>query len=241
VFTAFGALATTAAALLALHFVVGTGTKAPDLERGRSLLLFWPAVLGILVGPQAASVAGILAVLRVLRRRRTRVLPAAEIALIRRRIWVGLAAGMATVAGLELYVGDFSTVLPVWRLELVGGIAGVAAVALFAAGIVLVRSGSIVTRASGSAGDVFDDLPPVGYFGMRQHPLWFGGLASLAVAVAMTAVEWHAENSLSEGLQRGALEGLAAGVGFVLLGKAIGVTTATSQEAPHTRRSVPQP
>ena len=39
-------------------------------------------------------------------------LPAGEIALIHRRARVALAAGFATMAGLELYVVDFSQRLP---------------------------------------------------------------------------------------------------------------------------------
>jgi hypothetical protein len=70
--------------------------------------------------------------LRALRRRRASTLPAAEVALIRRRAWVGLLSGIATVAGLELYVVDFSAVMPGWWLALVGGLAGVAGVALIA-------------------------------------------------------------------------------------------------------------
>jgi hypothetical protein len=48
-------------------------------------------------------------------------------------------------------------------------------------------------------------------------------LPPLTVALAVTVFEWHAERSLFEGLQRGAFEGLAAAVGFALLGRFIGV------------------
>jgi hypothetical protein len=48
----------------------------------------------------------------------------------------------------------------------------------------------------------------------------------------MTALETHAERSLAEGLQRGVVEGLAAGVGFVLLGKAIGVVPSSLRLGP---------
>ena len=41
----------------------------------------------------------------------------------------------------------------------------------------------------------------------------------------MTAFEAHAERSLTEGLQRGIVEGLAAAIGFALLGRTIGVAS----------------
>ena len=40
----------------------------------------------------------------------------------------------------------------------------------------------------------------------------------------------HAERSWFEGLQRGVFEGLAAGVGFVLLGRALGLAPAPAPE-----------
>jgi hypothetical protein len=39
------------------------------------------------------------------------------------------------------------------------------------------------------------------------------------------------EHSLAEGLQRGLVEGLAAGLGFALLGRAIGATAPRPQRA----------
>ncbi len=45
-----------------------------------------------------------------------------ELAAIRRRTWVGLLSGIATMVGLELYVVDFSSFLPAWWLALVRGL-----------------------------------------------------------------------------------------------------------------------
>ena len=39
---------------------------------------------------------------------------------------------------------------------------------------------------------------------------------------AVTLLEWHAERSLAEGLERGAFEVVAMSIGFVVLGRAIG-------------------
>ncbi|HSZ14095.1 MAG TPA: hypothetical protein VK790_08675 [Solirubrobacteraceae bacterium] len=233
-FEAFAALAFAALALAASQVAIGWTRGYPGFENGHSLALFVPALLGMFVAPQAALVAGTLAALRALRRRHASSLPAAEIALIRRRTWVALLSGAATMAGLELYVADFSSVLPVWWLALVGGMAAAAGVSLLLAGIRLASAGALVTRAGGPAGDVFDDLPPLRWRWLLDGPWRLGLGASLGVALAMTLFEWHAERSLFEGIQRGAFEGLAAGVGFALLGRAIGVARgpADAERAP---------
>jgi hypothetical protein len=230
-FSVFLALALAAVALLVSQLSLGHAGGYPGYNRGLSLALFLPAALGMFIAPQVALVAGTLAALRAARRRRARILPAAEIALIRRRAWVGLGAGAATVAGLELYVVNFSSVLPGWWLALIGGLSGMAGVALVAASRRLVLAGAVITRTSGRAGDVYDDLPVIRWDWLRRHPWRLGAIASLGVGVSMTLFEAHAEHSLFEGVQRGAMEGLAAAAGFALLGRAIGVGTATSETA----------
>lgn len=140
-----------------------------------------------------------------------------------------------TTAGLELYVVDFSSVMPAWWLALVGGLAGVAGVALLAAATRLLSAGAIVTRTGGSAGDAFDDLPAIRWRWLCGGPWRLGAGASLIVALAMTLFEWQAESSLSEGIQRGVFEGLAAAAGFALLGRAIGVARTPVE----TRRASP--
>ena len=221
----FGALAIAAVALLVSQLAIRAAGSYPGFNRGLSLALFVPAALGMFIAPQVALVAGTLAALRGVRRRKVRILPAAELALIRRRAWVALGAGIATAVGLELYVVNFSLVLPGWWLELVGSLSAVAAVALLAASTTLVGAGAVATATPGGAGDVFDDLPVIRWRWLRSHPWRLGVVASLSVTVAMTLVGWHAEHSLIEGIERGALEGLAAAAGFALLGRAIGVMT----------------
>ncbi len=227
-FDGFGALAVAAVALLVSQLALSPAGGYPGFNRGLSLGLFVPAALGMFVAPQVALVSGTLAVLRALRRRRARTLPAAELALIRRRARIGLNGGIATVIGLELYVVDFSSVLPGWWLALVGGLAGIGGVALAGASRRLAVAGAIVTATSGSAGDVFDDLPAIGWSWLRRRPWRLGAIASLGVGVGLTLVGWHAERSLIEGIERGAFEGLAAAAGFGLLGRAIGVLGARS-------------
>lgn len=225
-FATFAALATAALVLIVSQITLGRFAGYPGYSNGISTLLFFPAIVGMVVAPQVALVAGTLAAWRAVRRRRVASLPAEEIALIHRRVRIALAAGFATMAGLELYVLDFSERLPAWWLGLIGGLAAVAGFGLFAAARTLVRARAIVSGTAGQAGDVYDDLPVIGSRWLRTRPWLLGLVASLAVGIALGAFEAHAEHSVFEGIQRGSFEAIAAAIGFVALGRAIGARPA---------------
>jgi len=233
----FGALAIAAVALIVSQLAIGDAGGYPGFDNGLSVLLSIPALLGMFIAPQVALVAGTLAALRAVRRRRAGRIPAAEIDLIRRRAGVGLGAGFATAAGLELYVLNFSSVLPAWWLVLVGGLAGAGGIALLAASVSLARAGRLTSGTSGRAGDVYDDLPVMGWSWLRLHPWRLGVIASVSVGLVVTLFEAHAERSLIEGFQRGVFEGLAAAAGFALLGRIIGVASPGLRTGEHRPRS----
>ena len=222
---AFAALALTAAVLALSQLTIGQTGGYPGFTHGLSVLLFIPALLGMLVAPQIALVTGALAALRAVRRRGEHSLPAAELDLVQRRTRVALLAGLGTGAGLGLYVVDFALVLPVWYLALIGGTAAIASVALAAALHSLRGAASIVSGAPGPAGDVYDDLPVPGREWLRRHPWQLGVLGSIALASVATIAQAHAERSLTEGLERGIFEGVIALGGYALLGGAIGLFT----------------
>jgi Domain of unknown function (DUF1707) len=228
-FATFGALAVAAVVLIVSQVTLARFANYPGYSNGISLLLFFPAILGMLVAPQVALVAGTLAAWRALRRRRVASLPAREIRLIHSRARVALGAGLATMAGVELYVVDFSQRLPAWWLGLTGGLAAVAGVGLFAAARTHLRARTIVSGTAGHAGDIFDELPVPGWQCLRARPWLLGAIASVAAGFALVPSEAHAEHSVFEGLQRGVFEGLAAAAGFVLLGRAIGARPAPAQ------------
>ncbi len=228
---AFAALSATAVALAVSQVTLGR-IGYPGFDHGLTPALFWPALLGIFIAPQVALVAGALAAVRALRRRRAIALPAAELALITRRTRVALAAAFATVAGLELYVIDFSGRLPSWWLGLTGGLAVAAGGALVWARRGLAGAVQLRSSLAGSPGEISADLPVLGWRWLRGRPWRLGILASLIGGGLMAAFEAHAEHSLVEGVQRGVVEGLAAVAGFAVLGRALGVT------APRTRGRV---
>jgi hypothetical protein len=221
--TAFGALVFAAIALLASQLTltrIGGMSRYPGFDHGFSVALSLPAIIVLLVGPQVALVAGTLAAWRALRRRRAAVLPHEEVALVRRRARIGLAGGIATMAGQLLYVANFAGVLAIWWLLLSAGLAVTAIAALSLAWRGLARGSATVVLAGGDAGDLFDDITPLR--SLRNHPLILWLSAALACGGAVTVLEWHAERSLAEGLQRGAFEVVAMSIGFAALGRAIG-------------------
>ena len=59
-----------------------------------------------------------------------------------------------------------------------------------------------------------------------RRPWRLGSAGSLLVAVAATVFAAHAERSLQEGIERGVIEGLGCGIGFALLGGAVGLFSA---------------
>ena len=219
-FAAFAALGCAAAALVVSQLTLGQFVGYPGFDHGFSAALALPGILAMLVGPQVALGGGTLAAWRAIRRRREPVLPAAEIALLRRRARVGLLAGIVTTAGLLLYTVDFIGVLPAWWLALSGALAAGAMAALVAARRALANSSATVVLASGPAGDLFDDVPVLRR--LRGHPLALCVSAAVASGVVVTLAEWHAERSLAEGLQRGIFEAVALSVGFAVLGRTIG-------------------
>jgi hypothetical protein len=81
----------------------------------------------------------------------------------------------------------------------------------------------------------------LGWRWLRSRPWLLGGLAALAVGLALGAFEAHAEHSVVEGIQRGMFEGFVAAVGFVVLGRAIGARPAPvpSESAPPTEPTTP--
>jgi hypothetical protein len=231
---AFAALVVTALALAISLMTLGR-VGYPGFDHGLTVALFWPALLGMFIAPQVAFVSGTLAAGRAVRRRGAIVLPAAELALIARRTRIALAAGLATVAGVELYVVNFSERLPSWWLALAGGLGVTSGVALVCAWRSLASTVQLRSSAPGPAGSIYDDLPVLRQRWLHRAPWRLGVIASLLAGVIMAAVEAHAERSLAEGVQRGAVEGLAAAAGFVVLGRAIGAVAPRAKSDLRTR------
>jgi hypothetical protein len=152
---ALGALAMTAVALVAVQ-LLGAVSQGPD---SHPIWVLWlPGLAGLLVGPQAALVAGAVAALGAWRRRGAQVLPAASVALGGRRALAAIGGGLVTTFGLVLYASSFAGSEPAWWVAVVAGTAAVATGALSGAAWRVRRTTAVAVSVGGPAGDVFDDL-----------------------------------------------------------------------------------
>jgi hypothetical protein len=202
----FAALSVVAAALVATQAAL---PNYPDIASGRSVVLAALSILFIVFGAQVAFVAGSLGALRALRLRRQPALPAAEVAVLRRRNAVALAAGAVTLAGIAVDAVNFSAELPGWWLLLAVTAAGAAMLPLAGAALAQARTSSLVVSIDGEAGGFGADLGPL------AQPALIGAGAVAAVLL----VTWQAESSFVEGAIRAAAEGVAFTAGYFALGR----------------------
>jgi len=173
----------------------------------------------MIVAPQVSFVAGSLALLRTYRRRRERVLPAKELALIRRRAAVALVAGLATMGALALYGYESRAAFAAWWLDLTYASTAAASLLLILAVVPIARASRLEARVDGDAGDVFDDL---GLAALRADPWRFAGL----VAAATATLVWFAaavQGDLIDGALSGMAEAAACLAGFAALGRYLGL------------------
>lgn len=210
----FLALALAALALVAGQLTIVPAGGYPGVNGGAETALAMVAILTILIAPQIALVAGSLAALRAFRRRGSRRLPDAEVALIYRRSSVARAAGLATGAALLLYVVNFTQQMAGWWLALQGGMAIVAIGALTVVAMQARRSRRTIAAVPGPSGGIVDDIPPMALIATHRR--------TACVAVALLAgacgavLGGVAERSLIEGLERGTFEALVVGVCLAL-------------------------
>ena len=174
---------------------------SPDIFSGRHEAIGVLAVLGLLVFPQVAFVSGSLALLRALRLRGQGSLPAEELAVLRARSFVALAAGGLTLAAMIAWVVEFHGAAPLLGLCLA------LAVPLLVIATVLASSRRSHAVIGAGAGDLFDDL---GLERFRVHPWHFALLVATVAAIPAF---------VAGGPILAAVESLAVLSGFALLGR----------------------
>jgi hypothetical protein len=183
----------------------------PDIFSAEIVPLGVLAALVMLIGPQVAFAAGLLALLRAWRLRRERAAPAAELALLARRTRLALGSGGATMVALAVYALDYRAHLHSWFVVGVAVGASLLTLPLAAAAVGTVRAAAVRSGVPGTAGDVFDDLP----FRLPRHP-W---RLCLAVA-ALTAL---AASPGSEGDRNAVVEAVLVVVCFAAFGRRLGL------------------
>jgi hypothetical protein len=181
-----------------------------------------------LLAPQLAFVAGILAALRWLRRRRSGVLPAAEAAVIVRRAAVGVAAGLASMVSLgTLAIVYQHRVSGAWMtFTLLGASIGV--VTLVCVLPLVWAAVRLRPVAGGSGGDLFDDLGGLVPRRLRGRPWRLAVIVAGAVAVAITLAGVPASDAF-DGAARGIADALVCLAGFATLGRYLGLWSPTSR------------
>ncbi len=172
------------------------------------------AAVGMLVCPQVAFAAGLLALLRALRLRGRDVAPAAEVALLLRRTGIALAFGIGALLSASLYAAVFHGELSGWW-NLAVGIGGVVlAVPLAAVLLTVRRTEALRTTVPGAAGDMFDDFP----VRLPRRP-W---LACLALAALVGFVALGAAGG-DEGPRNAVAEIVLVFACFAALGRRLGL------------------
>jgi len=173
----------------------------------------------IIVAPQVAFVAGVLALARALRGRHARTIPTRELIVIRRRTGVALLFGLLTMGALSLYAYEFRSVLPGWWLTLTYTSTAGASVLLALAATPALAASRVRPQVAGDAGDVLAD---VGVARFGDDPWRFARL----IAVAVGLLVWLAaavRGDPFDGLIQGVFEGLACFGGFAVFGRYLGL------------------
>jgi hypothetical protein len=205
--------------LVALDWAVGY----PDLFAGRSTALSVAAGVVMLVAPQVAFVAGVLAAVRAVRRRRDVVLPAAEVRLLQRRAGIAAGSGAVSVLGVALYAVNFTGELPAWWIALALSCSAAGLALAGAAGVVVATIAGVRSAAGGPAGGLDQDLPWILVERLAARPLLLCAAVGVPVCLAALVLGWLAEGALVDGLVRAAPEALAFLAGFAALGRPLGV------------------
>lgn len=216
----FAALAL-AGILFGLAFI-GSPAAAFGAAPSGAPLLGRLARIAAILAPQVAFVAGFLAALRAVRRRRQGVIPGAEATMIVRRAWVGTAFGLATTISLGVIALEFHHQVSASWFTFALAASGVGTVGLLAILPALSAAARLRPAASGSAGDIFDDLGEWVPAPLGGHPWRLAVVVAAAVAVAI-ALAGVAGDDAFDGLARGLADGLACLAGFATLGRYLGL------------------
>jgi hypothetical protein len=196
-----------------------------DLFGGEVPGLGVAALVGSVLFPQVSFVAGMLALLRVIRLRDDRAQPAEELRVQRWRTAVALAAGGLTLVSLAVIALDFrSDVDAWWRLAALAGCATLL-VPLLASAHACARATRPRPFAGEHRGDIRDDLSAISSAvpilqavrlpaGPWRLALWVAGGAALCTAMAGVLA-----GDPLDGLLRSAFEAGAVLVCFVALGR----------------------
>jgi uncharacterized membrane protein len=226
-FRTFAALAFAGISLVAMFVAVG-GNRGLGLARHHHVATpTWtmPILLIAAVAAQVAFAAGVLALLRAWRLRHERVIKAADARVLARRSAVGLVGGLLTLAALPAcalafpYAAGHTWNVFAWI------VAGVGVVVLAAASPALVSSFRLRPTHAGEPSDLIADLG--GWVPRSLTPTRIALLLALGIAVLLSAQGVIVDDPY-DGAARGILDGAACLAGFAVLGRYLGLRTASN-------------
>lgn len=194
--------------------LAATTFVGPDITAAETLPLGLAAALGMVIAPQVALAAGLLALLGWLRTRGRDHIPASEAALLIRRASAGLLAAAGTLVAVALYALEYRAALPAWWSATAIAVSAVLTIPVVVAIAWVRRASHIRSSVDGSAGDVFDDL--------RIRSLRYPWLlcATVAIAAGLTV---GVAGGPDDWLRNAGLEIVAVTGGFALLGRPLGL------------------
>jgi hypothetical protein len=224
----FGALAV-AGILFAVAFVTAPQPVFGTIPRNANWtlrLVNWVAV----IAPQVAFTAGVLALLRALRRRRTPVMARAETRMLLRRAAVGVGMGVASMAGLGALALELNPYLSSTWVTVTLVCAAIGAVALAATAPALIAAQRLPAAADGPPGDLFDDVGAWLPRSLDGRPWRVALVLAGAIFIVMSATGWLASDGY-DGMARGVADGLLCLLLFATLGRYLGLWTPAANEA----------
>jgi len=227
-YLAFAALAPAGLAYAVL-FLTAPAAHASEAVSGAVPGLGPLAFAGAVFFPQLAFVCGVLAVVRAARARAETELPAADLAVVRRRTGFALAAGALTLASVAVFALDQHSVVRGWWLAASLVALGVFTPALAMVGIANVRAGRPAAGAGGLTGTAVDDVaaviasvPVLSGIRVPSEPRRFA-LAVAAVAALAVAVAGIAQGDPFDGATRAVAEGVAVLGCYCMFGRQLGL------------------
>lgn len=223
---AFGALAFVGTVLLAMLLAVGRMRGLTLSAQNHTPTPGWAApilMFSVLAG-QLALAAGGSALLRAWWLRGRPVINTREAIVLARRSAVGAAGGAVALLALPTLAVAFpqqagtTWTTAAWILTGLGYIALVAVVPSLRAGM------RLRPKVDGPAGDLIDDLGPWTPKGLT--PARAAWLLALAIVIVLAAAGVVADDPY-DGIARGLLDAAACMTGFIVLGRYLGLRTAS--------------
>lgn len=224
----FGALAV-AGILFAVAFVSAPQQVLGAIPRNTNWTLRvgnWVAA----IAPQVAFAAGVLALLRALRRRRTPVMARAETRMLVRRAVVGVVMGMASMAGLAALALELNPYLSSAWVTVTLVCTAIGAVALTATAPALIAAHRLPSAAEGPPGDLYDDVGAWLPRSLDGRPWRVALVLAGAIFVVMSATGWAASDGY-DGMARGVADALLCLVLFATLGRYLGLWAPASAQS----------